>query len=342
MRARVALVLLGACGGPPPAAPVAPLGNAAAPPIATGVPAIDVTTLRTPDDLRRVPRAAHLRATAQLRWRQAPPGEGDVLSDASSMTGGVWPVLDETPTDVRIAVDRGGAVIAVWLARDGLVPAIIDEVTPSRGGAALPVTLRPGAALAVEGDGAIALVHAAIDLRADVPAAAIGNVFTIAAVPPSAAVTGSINPGTDVRATADPAAPPFAHLHDVVVVAFGETRGGLRAFTYVDAYVSMLGYVPVGATTDQTVRSGWGTGPDYDGGFPDRLIVPDGTCLLSSDGEEVVGITNGLGTWRARAGATARYWELHLMVPWGTAHPLIEDLDATGDVATVRPRSCAR
>ncbi len=328
------------CGGAPTAVvPPAP-GNTVATAVVATIPAIDVTTLRTADDLAQVPRAARLQADAQLRWRQGAPPDADVLGDAQYLTGTVWPVLDATDTDVRIAVDGDDAVIGVWLARGGLEPAIIEEVTPTRGGAALPVTLRPGAAIAVEPDGTtISLVHDAIDLRADVPAAAIGDVFTRVASPAFTS-TGYIDPYVDIRASADPAAPPFARLHEVLNVVFGETRGALRAFTYVDDYVSLRGYVPAAATSDQMGGFGYGGGRGPGGSHTLELDVPAGACLLSSDGEEVVGVTTAPRTRLVRPSATARHWEMLLAVPWGTAEPLVEDLDATGDVARTRVRMC--
>lgn len=343
-RALLALALLGACGAP--AAPAAPLGNAAAPVVsARDVEAIDVTTLRTSDDVRKVPRRAYLRADAQLRWREAAAGTGaGIVGDAAAMTRTAWPVLAVTATDVRIAIDRDVAVIAVWLARDGVVPTIVDEVTPTRGGVALPVTLRPGAAVAVAPGGTtIALVHHAIELRADVPTATIGDIFMPPPPPVVAeAPTGQIAPGTDVRASADPAAAPFAQLRGAVVVALGEVHGALRAFTYVDDVVVLRGYVPVAATSASTSQAGYGTSPPHEPGYPQHLVVPAGACLLSSDGVEVVGITNRASEVRVQAGAEARYWELQLMVPWGYAHPLLEDEAATGDVVTAQLRRCTR
>ena len=307
-------------------------------------PAIDVRTLYAVAAYDAIPRAARVRPDAVARYRRAPgaPGDGGAV-DAEAMRGAWWPVIDTTDLAVRVASRDDDTVVAVWIERASLATSIITPVALRRAGVALPVTLHPGAEVEVGAAGQVTLVHPHVVARGEVDAAAIGDVFDR---PPQhrPGFGGRIERDVEVWPAAAPVAGalPVAGLRVGAMVRLDDDAGAgaRRAVTFVDALVEVRGFVERAAVAPDQHGIGTGSGHGIGASHAQMLPTPAGTCLLASDGDEVVGITLVDTTRHAYPTGDPRWWRVLVWTPWSLPDLRAEDERATGDVTTARLRSC--
>lgn len=298
---RLLPVLLAGCGGashptpapapePPPAQPKRPHRIQPFELVLHGVPDTGVQRARL---------AAHglVRLSRDGEW------SGGSWSDPDGRTIAVAELDGDL---VRVLNDEDDARVLVWIHRADLARVTTREIE-----------LRAGLVLAagtpVDGAGRVALEG--LEVAAEVPADALGDLWDAAPAVAREDDDRVVEPGAVIRSAPRADAEPLARVVDRIKVATGASADGWTEVETMGPLVRVRGYVRDVEARDE-LTFGTGSGGGYGVSHSISIELPAGACLYDDVDGEVIGVNLVARTRLAHQGSDTGWYFVMVNSPW--------------------------